>query len=1013
MTHAPEDPIRAALDHAAHLLPDQGPINSFIHHNTLHAFQSKPFHDAVLAAAERFGAEAYMPEAAYRDAHARGRIDDVDLDHALADVSVPLASDALPIGRERFLRAVMLHAVDATGDAALTFMIDEGTMLHRLRDDAPAAAREALLRGVRSRVEGWRPDDARTVMTALVGVEDESTREVESALRRVAPTRRSLAHLVRSDAETLALHALWAHSLRLARGYERRPPPAPSVLRPRDRSLAATGEDADELVHPVLIRLAASFLDLRLAHWPMSRDGGFYLAARRQLCDVSLGPAWLRIARRRLLDETRRGLDAWGSIAESLTAMSARGADVEAHLTAALLALPGWAGMFHRLERRPPFGEHLPFEARLADFVAVRLALDLAAVEHLSTRSDEAPGPAPRREHGWRATEAYRLFQLFQVCGADLATLSRATPSQAHALLLALDAFDSTARRRVWHGAYERWHERTILSAIAANREREIDRAPPAPRAQFVCCIDEREESLRRAIEETADDVTTHGTAGFFGLAIEYHALDRAHGQPLCPANVTPAHRVFEVAEDDDARARRATRRRWLGRVLHAGHVGARSTTRGMLVSLVWGVLALAPLVLRVVSPRSAKRLRDTVRSLVARGSPTRLRALTDGARDAEGMSDGFSVDDAVERLALTLEELGLPGRFAPLVVVLGHGSTSLNNPHESAHDCGACGGYRGGPNARTFATLLNERRVRDGLASRGIVIPEETYFVAAHHDTASDAVLLFDTAHVPPSHREALSYARGVLERARRLDAYERARRFEAFDPHKGPDDALAHVEDRSESLAEPRPEYGHCTNAVSVVGRRALTRGLFLDRRAFLTCYDAERDPDGAVLERILGAVGPVCAGINLEYYFSFVDNERYGCGTKLPHNIVGLLGVMNGHRSDLRTGLPWQMVEIHEPVRLLFVVEASAAALEGVMARSSTVRELVHGEWVRLVAIDPTTGAMSTFTRGRFTDYTPERRALAVAPTSMHYYRGHLEHLWPARIERPASLHEAVRS
>ena len=54
----------------------------------------------------------------------------------------------------------------------------------------------------------------------------------------------------------------------------------------------------------------------------------------------------------------------------------------------------------------------------------------------------------------------------------------------------------------------------------------------------------------------------------------------------------------------------------------------------------------------------------------------------------------------------------------------------------------------------------------------------------------------------------------------------------------------ALRHVEERSEHLAEPRPEYGHCTNAVCVVGRRSLTRGLFLDRRAFLVSYDANRD-------------------------------------------------------------------------------------------------------------------------------------------------------------------------
>ena len=129
---------------------------------------------------------------------------------------------------------------------------------------------------------------------------------------------------------------------------------------------------------------------------------------------------------------------------------------------------------------------------------------------------------------------------------------------------------------------------------------------------------------------------------------------------------------------------------------------------------------------------------------------------------------------------------------------------------------------------------------------------------------------------------------------------------------------------------MAQPRPEYGHCTNAICIVGRRSLTRGLHLDRRAFLVSYDPNVDENDKVLERILAAVGPVGAGISLEYYFSSVDNETFGCGTKLPHNVTGLIGVMNGHQSDLRTGLPRQMVEIHEPMRLLLIVDATPESL-----------------------------------------------------------------------------------
>src|SRR5207302_7246240 len=140
-------------------------------------------------------------------------------------------------------------------------------------------------------------------------------------------------------------------------------------------------------------------------------------------------------------------------------------------------------------------------------------------------------------------------------------------------------------------------------------------------------------------------------------------------------------------------------------------------------------------------------------------------------------------------------------------------------------------------------------------------------------------------------------------------------------------------HVEGRAEDLAQVRPEWGHATNAISIVGRRESTRGLFLDRRAFLTSYDPNQDDaENTILTRILQAVFPVCAGINLEYYFSYVDNNGYGAGTKLPHNLASLLGVMDRAASDLRTGLPWQTGAIHEPGRSRFMIETTVDVVSG---------------------------------------------------------------------------------
>ena len=213
-----------------------------------------------------------------------------------------------------------------------------------------------------------------------------------------------------------------------------------------------------------------------------------------------------------------------------------------------------------------------------------------------------------------------------------------------------------------------------------------------------------------------------------------------------------------------------------------------------------------------------------------------------------------------------------------------------------------------------------------------------------------------------------------------------------------------MAHVEARAEDLAQPRPEYGHCTNALCLVGRRAWSRGLFLDRRVFLTSYDPAVDtPERSILERLLASVGPVGAGINLEYYFSFVDPNRYGCNTKLPHNITALLGVMDGHSSDLRTGLPWQMVEIHEPVRLLNVIEARPEELEGILARQPGLRGLIEKRWILVAAFDPQEGAVWFLEPDGFRRHEPEGRDLPRAESSPDYYGGRREHLVPATIER----------
>ena len=761
----------------------------------------------------------------------------------------------------------------------------------------------------------------------------------------------------------------------------------------------------DNIVHPLLIRLCANYLEQGAVYWPMPhRELGFLGAVRQLMAQpVFFGPAGLDGLAVDFRDQ--RSLDAVAVVRAKLEEL--RVEDFETFLRDELLALPGWAGLFHRLEEQPELAPYQRLPCTLMDYLAVRLTLVATAATNLPEASERPVQPSPS------AVRLMRVATLFDALSALNLSADHAQSMGAaefNHLEREVSACHSLERRRLFHLAYERRHEREILSPIGQHRRDLFGSGPAAermrPSAQVFFCIDEREESVRRHLEEVAPTVRTFGAAGFFGVAMQFTGIDDSHGSPLCPVVMKPAHSVGEQphAGDEHLHGQRRWRRRVWSRLTHGLYVSSRSLLPGWISTAVLGLLSLPPLLVRVLAPRRAGQLRHWLNEAIFPEPRTVLTFESQQKTVGEALEDfdvGFTVKEKIDRVGGVLRGAGLVDNFARLVLVLGHGSASLNNPHESAHDCGACGGRRGGPNGRVFAVMANHAGVREGLRAEGIDIPADTRFLGGYHDTCSDAIDLYDLEALPGTHAADYRRLREQLDQARALDAHERSRRFEAFEPDEHPSSALMHVEGRSEHLAQPRPEYGHCTNAVCFVGRRDSVRGLFLDRRAFLVSYDASVDPDDTYLKRQLGAVILVCSGISLEYYFSFVDNQGYGSGTKLPHNVTGLVGLMDGHASDLRTGLPWQMVEIHEPVRILFVIETTPERLEAVIASNAYNANLTKNRWIRLATLDPTTGRIHVRRDHGFEPYEFEPTALPRAESSREWYQGKLHHLPIARI------------
>lgn len=609
----------------------------------------------------------------------------------------------------------------------------------------------------------------------------------------------------------------------------------------------------------------------------------------------------------------------------------------------------------------------------------------------------------------------WRLFRLCQHLGLTPADLQQLSAHDLLAMLAVLDAFTPIARGKLWLLAYEHHYREDFFQAVRANHERgRWAERKSRPDAQIVFCMDDREEGIRRHLEELNPNIETLGAAGFFGVAMNYRGLDDTKVTPLCPIVVTPAHEVREIVQPDREPALLKHKKgrklnQWLSDLLH------RRLRRDLLLSQpvidTVAPVAFAGLLGKALLPKAQQHLVTGIVKQIEPDVETRLMfTSTDTATAAtpEHPKLGYTDGEQADRVAGFLRNTGLTYGFAELVVLMGHGSISQNNPHLAAYDCGACSGRHGGPNARLFAAMANRPEVRDLLAERGIHIPADTWFVGAQHNTCNEAISWYDLDQLPTARQAKLAQLQQELLHAQKMSAHERCRRLASAPRKPTPEQALAHMEERAADFSQVRPELGHATNASAVVGRRSLTQGAFFDRRTFLISYDPTQDPEGKVLEGILLAVGPVGAGINLEYYFSTVNSERFGCGSKLPHNVTGFFGVMEGASSDLRTGLPKQMTEIHEPMRLLLLVEAKTSVLVEIYERQPSIQELVGGGWVQLSAKDPDSGDIFLFRPGAgFELWRSETKDLPMRDNSPDCYREQTLPVAPALIKQPAGV------
>ena len=521
--------------------------------------------------------------------------------------------------------------------------------------------------------------------------------------------------------------------------------------------------------------------------------------------------------------------------------------------------------------------------------------------------------------------------------------LERNTYSHTDAML---EASKEIAERLLLQEAKDLAMQRSLIERFKSGQP--TKRVKESPKAQAVFCIDVRSEVFRRNLELADPEIETLGFAGFFGFPISYIPIGHEAGKPQCPVLLSPGVAIHEHMGDAKSDATVAHRRKlvqqlkYLWKGFKSGAVSCFSFVSPL------GMTFLPKLLSDSFGWTRPVPHPDTV------GMDKHQQRLKGIRLEPSSDATGIAFEQQVALARNTLKGMSLH-QPAPFVLIIGHGSQSVNNPHATGYDCGACGGHSGEANAKVAAAVLNNSKVRERLTAEGINIPKETVFIAGLHDTTTDEVSLFDDHLIPEDRSAQLREIKKALDKAGHGTRAERGLRMALNQK-----EAHHNIMERARDWSQTRHEWGLAGCSSFIIAPRERTAGSDLGGQSFLHNYDWQQDEGFGVLELIMTAPMVVTSWINLQYYASTVDNHVFGSGNKTLHNVTAGIGVLEGQSGDLRTGLPWQAIHDgeqyqHEPHRLNVIIEAPISAMNTVLEKHGSVKDLCDNRWIFLMAMD----------------------------------------------------------
>ena len=506
-----------------------------------------------------------------------------------------------------------------------------------------------------------------------------------------------------------------------------------------------------------------------------------------------------------------------------------------------------------------------------------------------------------------------------------------------HQNLILQDAFDISAQRSI----VDKFEQQTTLTS-------ETERA----KAQAIFCIDVRSEVYRRNLELVDRNIETLGFAGFFAFPIKYVPIGHEDGEANCPVLLQtgptikeqiPNQKEHQVALENRI-LHRQVQQVW--KSFKSGAVTCFSFVSPMGLSYLPKLFTDSYGLTRPVPhPDKAGMSKHA----------TSKKDISLSSENINGVTVGIPLDQQIQMGRNALKAMSLAEDFAPFVMIVGHGSTMVNNPHATGYDCGACGGHTGEANARVAAAVLNSKEVRSGLLQENVIIPEDTTFLACLHDTTTDEMSIYNEHAVPSDKKAALEDLKKSLAMAGQAARTERSAKlsFNGSNISKS-------IIGRSKDWSQVRPEWGLAGCSTFVVAPRERTKGINLEGSSFLHSYNWQKDAGYSILELIMTAPMVVTSWINLQYYGSTVDNKNFGSGNKTLHNVTAGVGVLEGYTGDLRVGLPMQSIHDgekfqHEPLKLNVIIEAPIEAMNEILSKHQSVRDLCDNGWIHLLAMN----------------------------------------------------------